>query len=103
MLVTALEQERKKIFQQGKAVGVAEGKAAGVAEGRVEGQRQTLLQLLQHRFQLSEASVAPLVEQLTQVASVDALTALTNHALQAATVEEFQVHLQTCLPTERSV
>jgi len=99
MLVATLEQERKKIFQQGKAAGVVEGKAAGV----VEGQRQTLLQLLQHRFQLSETDIGQMTEQLGQITESQALTALTNHALQATTVAEFQVHLQTSLPTERSV
>lgn len=115
MLVTTLEQERKKIFQQGKAAGVVEGKAAGVVEGKatgvvegkaaglVEGQRQTLLQLLQHRFQLSETDIGQMAEQLAQITESQALTALTNHALQATTVAEFQVHLQTFLPKKRSV
>jgi hypothetical protein len=98
MLVTALAQERKKIYQQGKDDGVAEGKAAGVAEG----QRQTLLQLLQHRFQLNEAAVAQMAEQLTQITEAEALIALINHGLQAATVAEFQSKLRNYLPTERS-
>jgi flagellar biosynthesis/type III secretory pathway protein FliH len=98
MLVSALAQERKKIYQQGKDDGVAEGKAAGVAEG----QRQTLLQLLQHRFQLNEAAVAQMAEQLTQITEAEALIALINHGLQAATVAEFQSKLRNYLPTERS-
>ena len=90
MLVTALAQERKKIFQQGEDAGV------------IKGQRQTLLQLLQYRFQLNEAAMAQMAEQLAQITAVDTLTALTNHALQATTVEEFQLHLHSHLPTARS-
>jgi len=41
MLVTTLEQERKKIYQAGQTEGLAEGAQA---------QRQTLLQFLQWRF-----------------------------------------------------
>lgn len=89
MLVTALAQERKKIFQQGKAAGLAEG------------QRQTLLQLLQHRFQLNEAAVAQMAEQLAQITEAQALTTLINHGLQAITVAEFQSALRNYLPTER--
>jgi hypothetical protein len=33
MLVATLEQERKKIYQQGKDVGLTEGEAAGLAKG----------------------------------------------------------------------
>jgi predicted transposase/invertase (TIGR01784 family) len=90
MLATALAQERKKIFQQGEDAGV------------IKGQRQTLLQLLQYRFQLNEAAMAQMAEQLAQITAVDTLTALTNHALQATTVEEFQLHLHSHLPTARS-
>jgi predicted transposase YdaD len=104
MLVTALAQERKKIYQQGKDDGVAEGKAAGVAEGKAagvaEGQRQTLLQLLQHRFQLNEAEVAQIAEQLAQITEAQALTALTNQGLQAATVAEFKSALYNYLSAE---
>ncbi len=104
MLVSALAQERKKIYQQGKDDGVAEGKAAGVAEGKAagvaEGQRQTLLQLLQHRFQLNEAEVAQIAEQLAQITEAQALTALTNQGLQAATVAEFKSALYNYLSAE---
>lgn len=102
MLVTALEQERKKIFQQGKEAGLAEGKAEGKVEGKVEGQRQTLLQLLQHRFQLTEAESAQMAESLAAITEAQALTALTNHGLQSTTATEFKTILHTYLPTEKA-
>ncbi|MFN8492979.1 MAG: Rpn family recombination-promoting nuclease/putative transposase [Caldilineaceae bacterium] len=88
MLVATLEQERQKIYQQGEAVGV------------VKGQRQTLLQLLQFRFQLSEEEQTKLAQQLAKVVEVQSLTALTNHGLQAARFEEFETHLLKYLPPD---
>ena len=63
MLVATLEQERKKIYQQGKDAGL------------VEGQRQTLLQLLQFRFQLNEEEQMKLAQQLATIVEAPSLTA----------------------------
>lgn len=81
MLVATLEQERKKIYQQGKDAGL------------VEGQRQTLLQLLQFRFQLNEEEQMKLAQQLATIVEAPSLTALTNHGLQTARFDEFETHL----------
>jgi hypothetical protein len=70
-----------KIYQQGKDAGV------------VEGQRQTLLQLLQFRFQLSQEEQMKLAQQLATIVEAPSLTALTNHGLQTARFEEFETHL----------
>ena len=99
MLVATLEQERKKIYQQGKDAGVAEGEAAGLAKGL----RQTLLKLLQHRFGLNETAQLTLAEQLTKISELQTLNVLTDHGLQAATFEEFATQLHKYLPTDRIV
>jgi predicted transposase/invertase (TIGR01784 family) len=88
MLVATLEQERKKIYQQGKDAGL------------MEGQRQTLLQLLQYRFQLSETEQASLAKQLGTIIEAQSLTTLTNHGLQAASFTEFNNHLLKYLPQD---
>ena len=91
MLVATLEQERKKIYQQGKDAGL------------VEGQRQTLLQLLQFRFQLSEEEQMKLAQQLANIVETPSLTALTNHGLQTARFEEFETYLFKYLPRDSNV
>jgi hypothetical protein len=88
MLVATLEQERQKIYKQGEAAGL------------VKGQSQTLLQLLQFRFQLSEEEQTKLAQQLAKITEVQSLTALTNHGLQATSFEEFKIHLIRYLPTD---
>ena len=88
MLVATLAQERQKIYQQGEAVGL------------MKGQRQTLLQLLQFRFQLSEEEQTKLAQHLAKITEVQSLTALTNHGLQAASFEEFKSHLLKYLPPD---
>jgi len=92
MLVATLQAEREKIYQ--------EGQADGEAVGLVKGQRQTLLLLLQHRYQLSEAEQAELVEQLAKIIETHSLTALTNHGLQTTNFEEFKSYLLKYLPTD---
>jgi hypothetical protein len=96
MLVATLEQERKKIYQQGKDAGLVEGEVAGVAKG----QQQTLLQLLQFRFHLREEEQVNLAEQLAKITEVQALTALTDIGLQTATIEEFRSYLLKYLPID---
>jgi predicted transposase/invertase (TIGR01784 family) len=91
MLVATLQEERQKIYQQGEASGV------------VKGQRHTLLQLLQYRFQLNEAEQTQLIEQLAKITEAQSLTILTNYGLQATSVEEFNSHLQKYLPKESDV
>ncbi|MFN8487558.1 MAG: Rpn family recombination-promoting nuclease/putative transposase [Caldilineaceae bacterium] len=99
MLVATLREERKKAYQDGEAAGLIKGEAAGL----VKGLRQTLLKLLQHRFQLNEAAQLKLAEQLTKISEVQVLSALTDHGLQVASFEEFETHLLKYLPTDRSV
>ena len=89
MLVTALEQERKMLYQQGKAAGVAEG---------IEAQRQTLLRFVQWRFQISEAEQKQLAEQLAQIKDLQQLTKLGEAFLQATTLDEFTKQVAVYLP-----
>lgn len=99
MLVSTLQEERQKVYQAGEAVGIVKGEAAGL----VKGQRQTLLLLLQYRYQLSEAEQANLAEQLAKITEAHSLTALTNHGLQAASFAEFKTYLLKYLPTDSAV
>ena len=116
MLVSTLQEERQKVYQQGQAdgeavgivkgeaVGIVKGEAVGIVKGEVvglvKGQRQTLLLLLQYRYQLSEAEQTNLAEQLAKITEAQSLTALTNHGLQAASFEEFKTYLLGYLPTD---
>ena len=86
MLVATLEQERKKIYQQGKD--------AGVTEGRLETQRQTIGQLLQFRFELAEAEQQQLLQQVASIQALPQLDALVNILLnKAAKLADFTAML----------
>jgi len=97
MLVATLEQERKKIYQQGKDAGLTEGKAAGLAKG-AEAQRQTLLQFVHWRFQTTDAEQAKLAQQLAQINDLQQLTQLSELFLQATTLGEFTQRIAAYLP-----
>ena len=94
MLVAALEQERMKIYQQGEAAGIAKGEAAGIAKGevrgRIETQQQTIRQLLQFRFELTEAEQNKFVQQVTKIQNLQHLDELANLLLnKVAQLEDF--------------
>lgn len=91
MLVTALEQERQKIYQQGEA--------AGLAKGLAEGQRQTLLQFIHWRFQTTEEEQAKVAQQLAQINNLQHLTELSQVFLQVATLDEFMKRMTLYLPS----
>jgi len=88
MLVATLEQEREKVYQQGKEAGVAEG------------QRQTLLRFVHWRFQTTDAEQAKLAQQLAQINDVQQLTELSELFLQAASLDEFAKWTVTYLPSD---
>ena len=81
MLVATLEQERKKIYQEGKDAGVTEGEV----KGRMETQRQTIGQLLQFRFELAETAHSQLVQQVAKIQTLPYLDELVNILLNKAT------------------
>ncbi len=89
MLVTALEQEKKKIYAQGAAEGVAKG---------VEAQRQMLLQFIHWRFQSNEVEQTHMEQQLAQVNDLQQLSELSEIFLQVATLAEFNERLVAYLP-----
>ena len=92
MLVTALEQEKKKIYNQGKTEGKAEG---------VEAQRRMLCHFIHWRFQTSEAEQTHLEQQLAQVNDLQKLSELSEIFLQVATLAEFSERLVTYLPLKQ--
>ena len=106
MLIATLDQERKKIYEQGKAaglvegeatglakgeaVGLAKGEAVGLAKGRLEAQCQTLERLLPFRFEVTETEQHQLVQQLRQLQDLPALEALVNLLLnKTASLADF--------------
>jgi hypothetical protein len=104
MLVATLEQERKKIYQQGKTVGLTEGRAEGEATGLakgVEAQRRTLLQLTHWRFHTSDEEQAKIAQQLAQIHSLQQLTELTDIFLQVTALDEFTKRVATYLPSHK--
>lgn len=110
MLITTLEQERKKIYQQGKTAGflegeateLAKGEAAGVLKGRLETQHQTLERLLPFCFEVTEAEQHQLVQQLRQLHDLTALDALVNLLLnKTASLADFVALLTQSLPATK--
>lgn len=96
MLVTALEQEKKKIYNQGKTEGKAEGKAEGI-----EAQRRMLCHFIHWRFQTSEAEQTHLEQQLGQVNDLQKLSELSEIFLQVTTLAEFSERLVAYLPVKQ--
>lgn len=93
MLVATLEQERKKVYQQGKDAGVAEG---------VEAHQQTLFQFIHWRFQTSVEEQQQVAHQIAQIHSLQQLTELSEVFLQVATLNEFTKRVATYLPPHNS-
>ncbi len=84
MLVTTLEEERKKLYQ----AGLAEGEARGEARGEVKGQQQTLLKFIEWRFQPAAADLSQIAQQLAEITNPQQLLVLTERFLQANTLDE---------------
>ncbi|MFZ4658082.1 MAG: Rpn family recombination-promoting nuclease/putative transposase [Caldilineaceae bacterium] len=82
MLVATLEQERKKIYQQ----------------GQVEERRRTLLQFIHWRFQPTQEQEAVVAQQLSLITDLQQLTELTEIFLQVNTVDAFMAQLLTFVP-----
>lgn len=119
MLVTTLEQERKKIYQQGEAAGIAKGEAAGLAKGeaagiakgeaaglakgRIETQQQMIRQLLQFRFERTETEQHQLFQQVASIVDLQQLEALANLLLnKRAGFEDFVELLKQYLPADKA-
>ena len=111
MLIATLDQERKKIYEQGKAAGLVEGEATGLAKGeavglakgRLEAQCQTLERLLPFRFEVTETEQHQLVQQLRQLQDLPALEALVNLLLsKTASLADFVTLLTKSLPAPKS-
>ena len=96
MLIATLDQERKKIYQQGEA--------AGLVKGRAETQRQTIEQLLQFRFDLVESEQTQFVQQVAQIQALQQLDKLVNTLLnKSSKLADFIALLAEYLQIDRSV
>lgn len=73
-------------------------RAEGVEAGKIELQQQTLLRLLQWRFQLTPAEQETYAHWLGQINDLQKLMALLDHLLTAQTVTEFTSYLRAQLP-----
>ncbi|MFN8491098.1 MAG: hypothetical protein U0350_26115 [Caldilineaceae bacterium] len=82
-----------------RAEGRVEGRAEGIEAGKIEIQQQTLLRLLQWRFQLTTTEQETYRHWLGQINDLQKLMALLDHLLIAQTVTEFTAYLLSCLPT----
>lgn len=90
MLAATLERERKQIYDKGEAAGLALG---------MQVQRQTILQLLQFRFNLAEVEQKRFTAQLEQIQTLEQLSQLTNSLLnRESKLEDFVVQLTSYLP-----
>ena len=85
-------------MEEGKVIGLQEGKVIGLQEGEALGAqktlRQTMIQILQHRFAPSEEIVAELTEQLEKIVDGDTLRNLVNASLQVFDLAEFRQRLE---------
>lgn len=85
MLVATLEQERKKLYQQ----------------GRMEAQQQTIGQLLNFRFDLEQAERQTFAHQVAQIQNLQHLNELIDTLLnKAAQLEDFTQLLEKYLPAD---
>lgn len=102
MLAATLERERKNIYDKGEAAGVVKGEAAGLALG-MQVQRQTILQLLQFRFNLAEVEQKRFIAQLEKIQTLEQLSQLTNGLLERESkLEDFIKRLTNYLSTTQA-
>jgi predicted transposase/invertase (TIGR01784 family) len=94
----------EKWMEEGRTKGHEEGRVEGRVEERAEAariQRQTLLQVLQWRFQLSETEQASLMQQLAKINDLQQLAQLVNDALQSTALTDFVIKLVHSIPSEK--
>lgn len=94
MLVATLQEERQKIYEKGKTV--------GLTEGRIETQQQTIGQLLQFRFELTEVEQGQYLQQVARIQELQHLDELVNRLLnKTAELEDFTKLLTKYLPADK--
>ena len=85
-------------MQEGEAIGLRKGEAIGLQKGEAIGAqktlRQSIAQILQHRFAPSDEIVAELTEQLEKIVDGDTLHNLVNASLQVFDLAEFRQRLE---------
>lgn len=75
-----------------------EGEAIGIEKGRLQAQRKLLLQILQHRFAISEEINQNLAKKLALLSDDASLEKLTNLSLEAFHLNDFIRQLEELLP-----
>ena len=94
MLVATLQEERQKIYEKGKTV--------GLTEGRIEAQQQTIGQLLQFRFELTEVEQRQYLQQVARIQELQHLDELVNTLLnKTAELGDFTKLLTKYLPADK--
>ena len=93
-----LEKGLERGLEQGLEQGLERGLEQGLERG-LEAQRQTLLRLLEWRFQFTEAQKAAYQQQVARLNDLSLLTQLIDYLLAVQTLAEFDVKLLTSLAT----
>lgn len=92
-------------LEEGKAIGIQEGEAIGIQKGiqagKLQAQRRLILQVLRHRFMLSEEVKGNLVKQLELLSDDSSLEKLTNFSLEAFNLNDFLRQLTELLPPQQ--
>lgn len=101
LMSTLAQKWQEEGWGKGLVQGHEEGRAEALAEG-VRVQRQTLAQILQWRFQLSDAERLSLTKQLAKLDDLLQLANLVNDALQATAFTDFVIKLARVLPEEKA-
>ncbi len=106
LMATLAEKWKEEGWVRGRAEGLEEGLERGLERGLEQGlekgleaQRQTLLRLLEWRFQFTEAQKAAYQQQVARLNDLSLLTQLIDYLLAVQTLAEFDVKLLTSLAT----
>ncbi len=102
LMATLAERWQEEGRARGRAEGLEEGLERGLERGLekgLEAQRQTLLRLLEWRFQLAETQKAAYQQQVARLNDLSLLTQLIDYLLAVQTLAEFDMKLLTSLST----
>ena len=92
--VTSIE---RMAMEEGERKGHEEGHKEGEQEGRNTALRETVIELLQHRFQLAETESKPLSILLQSIIETVMLKKIINLTLDVESFDDFMAKLQTIL------
>ena len=89
-------------MEEGERKGHEEGHKEGEQEGRNTALRETVIELLQHRFQLAETESKPLSILLQSIIETVTLKKIINLTLDVESFDDFMAKLHTILNQQAS-